>query len=63
MRARQVEVFSKDGHLQKIEVTLETGVHLFDALWDPNDEQTHEKREEFRKWVKRLTAQHGHELT
>jgi hypothetical protein len=63
MKARQVEVFDKEGNLEKIEITLETGVHLFDALWDPTDEQTEQKRLEFRKWVKNITSQHGHELT
>ena len=63
MRARQVEVYNQDGSLEKIEVTLETGTHLFDALWDPTDEQTDENRTAFRQWVKRITAQHGHELT
>jgi hypothetical protein len=63
MKARQAEVYSEDGSLEKIEVTLETGTHLFDAIWDPRDEQTEENRTEFRKWVKRITSQHGHELT
>ena len=63
MKARQVEVYSENGDLEKIEITLETGVHLFDALWDPTDEQNEENRKAFREWAKRLTAQHGHELT
>jgi hypothetical protein len=63
MKARQVEIYNEDGDLEKIEVTLETGVHLFDALWDPNDEQNDKNRTHFREWVKRITAQHGHELT
>jgi len=63
MKARQVEVFDQEGNLKKIEITLETGVHLFDALWDPTDEQTEQKRIEFTKWVKHITLQRGHELT
>jgi hypothetical protein len=63
MKARQKEVFNEKGDLEKIEVTLETGTHLFDALWDPTDEQNDKNRMDFRKWVKRITAQHGHELT
>jgi hypothetical protein len=63
MKARQVEVFDEYGDLKCIEVTLEDGNHLFDAVWDDRDEQTEEKRIEFRKWVKRMVAQKGHELT
>jgi hypothetical protein len=63
MKARSVDVYDQEGNLEKIEITLETGVHLFDAMWDPNDEQTDQKRIEFRQWVKRITSQHGHELT
>jgi hypothetical protein len=63
MKARQAEVYNEEGDLEKIEVTLETGTHLFDAIWDPNDEQTDDKRMAFRQWVKRITAQHGHQLT
>ena len=63
MKARQVEVFDQDGNLEKVEVTLETGVHLFDAVWDPKDEQNEKNRTAFREWVKRIALQHGHELT
>ena len=63
MKARQAEVYSENGDLEKIEVTLETGEHLFDALWDPTDEQTTENHIAFREWVKRMTSQKGHELT
>ena len=63
MKARQRETFDQDGNLETIEVTLETGVHLFDAQWDPEDEQTDKNRTAFREWVKRITAQHGHDLT
>ena len=61
MKARQVEIFDKDGNLTKIEVTLENDEHLFDALWDPRDEQTHENRVEFRQWVNRQIRNHDHE--
>jgi hypothetical protein len=63
MKARQKEIFNKDGNLETIEVTLETGVHLFDAKWDEHDEQTEENRTAFREWVKRVAARNGHELT
>ena len=40
----QTEIFDKDGNLTKIEVHLLNGEHLFDALWDPRDAQTHDNR-------------------
>jgi hypothetical protein len=61
MKARQVEIFDKEGNLTKIEVTLENDEHLFDALWDNRDEQTHENRVEFRQWVNRQIRAHDHE--
>jgi hypothetical protein len=63
MKARQVEVYGDQGNLEKIEVTLETGEHLFDTVWDPADDQTEENRIAFREWAKRMVAQKGHELT
>lgn len=50
----QKEVFDEDGNLKLIEVVdAKTSQHLADFLWDPNDEQTPEKRNEFRSWVAR----------
>jgi len=63
MKARQAEVYNENGDLEKIEVTLETGEHLFDAVWDPIDEQNDKNRIEFRQWVKRVVDRKGHELT
>ena len=63
MKARQVEVFDQDGNLEKIEITLENGTHLFDAQWDENDEQTDKNRIAFREWTKRMVSQQGHDLT
>jgi hypothetical protein len=63
MKARQVEVFDQDGNLEKIEITLENGIHLFDAQWDENDEQTEKNRIAFREWTKRMVSQQGHDLT
>ena len=63
MKARQAEVYNENGDLEKIEVTLETGEHLFDAVWDPTNEQNDKNRIEFRQWVKRMVDRKGHELT
>ena len=63
MKARQKEIYDQDGNLEKIEITLENGNHLFDALWDHRDKQTEENRIAFREWVKRMVSQQDHELT
>jgi hypothetical protein len=63
MKARQEEIFDKDGNLSRIVITLENGEHLYDALWDLRDEQNEKNRVEFRRWVKRQVSQKGHELT
>ena len=63
MKARQVEVFDQDGNLEKIEITLSDGKHLFDALWDHRDEQNEKNRIAFREWTKRMVSQQGHDLT
>jgi hypothetical protein len=63
MKARQKEIFDQDGNLEKIEITLESGEHLFDAVWDDNDEQTEKNRIAFREWVKHMVRQKGHDLT
>jgi hypothetical protein len=63
MKARQVEVFDQDGNLERIEITLENGTHLFDAQWDENDEQSEKNRIAFREWTKRMVSQQGHDLT
>ena len=63
MKARQKEIYDDQGNLTKIEVTLENGEHLFDAYWDPNDEQTAENHIKFREWTKTMVARQKHELT
>ena len=63
MKARQAEVYNENGDLEKIEITLESGDHLFDAVWNPEDEQNDKNRIDFRQWVRRMVDQHGHELT
>ena len=63
MNARQKEIHDKDGNLVKIEVTLENGEHLFDVLWDPNEEQNEKNRIDFRAWVALMVKRKGHNLT
>lgn len=46
-----VDLLDKDGNLERIEFYKEDGEHIMDAIWDPNDEQTKENRDTFRKWA------------
>jgi len=63
MRAIPVDVYDKDGNMTKIEVNDPSGNHIADFLWDGHDEQTSEKRQEFRQWVyKFLTENKGYEV-
>lgn len=62
MKVRLTEVFDDGGDMLRIIVEdAETGEHVFDALWDPNEEQTTDNRQEFRRWVTRILARKGHE--
>lgn len=55
IRVIQKEVHDENGNLLHIEITeFGTGKHLVDVLWDPHDEQTQERREDFRRWVSRV---------
>ena len=49
---RLTEVFNDDGKMIKIVAEdAETGRHVLDVLWDPNDDQDPETRAEFRRWA------------
>jgi hypothetical protein len=50
-RAIPVDVYDKDGNMIRVEFNDTNGNHIIDAVWDPADEQTSEKREAFRKWA------------
>ena len=61
-KAIPVDVYDKEGNMLRIEFNDGSGEHIFDALWDPRDEQTSEKRAEFRKWAYRVLEQKGYVL-
>lgn len=52
------DVYDKEGNLTRIEFHNLEGEFEIQAEWDPNDEQTSENRDHFRKWaytmIKRL---------
>jgi len=58
-----VDIYDKDGNLLQIEfLDKTTSEFQFQAVWDPNDEQTHEKREEFREWAGHMAKSLGFEV-
>lgn len=62
MTVVQQDIYDKQGNLVRIEVHDESGEFLMQFLWDERDEQTSEKREDFRKWATRHLQQAGHEV-
>ena len=63
MRVIPMDVYDKDGNLTHIEVQDGTGKFVMQILWDPNDEQTSENREVFRKWAySHLEKSQGYEV-
>lgn len=56
----QKEVHDEAGNIVRIEaVDTLSGKAVLDILWDPNDEQTAESRDEFRKWANRILRSKG----
>ena len=51
MTVTVIDVYDADGNMKRIEAYEESGNHIADFLWDEHDEQTSEKRIEFRGWV------------
>lgn len=61
-KAIPVDVYDKSGNLLRVELHDEAGDHVFDALWDPTDEQTMENRQMFRQWVYTMARRKGYEV-
>jgi hypothetical protein len=58
-----VDIYDKDGNLLRIEfLNKNTNEFEFQAEWDDRDAQTHEKREEFRKWSAFMAKRLGFEI-
>lgn len=63
MRAIPVDVYDREGNMIKIEVNDVSGNHIVDFLWDEHDEQTSEKRQQFREWAYKFLSQNkGYEV-
>lgn len=59
-----VDIHDKDGNLLRIEFLNKiTNEFEFQAEWDPNDKQTYENREEFRKWSNLMAKNLGFEVS
>ena len=54
MKLTPIDIYDKEGNLTRREFFTSDGEFQFQALWDPKDEQTSEKREEFRDWTTRM---------
>jgi hypothetical protein len=61
-RVTPTDVYDKDGNMLKIEFHESSGDFAFQALWDPTDEQSSEKREAFRTYAYRMASQLGYEV-
>jgi len=56
------DVYDKDGNMLRIEYYDMAGSHVIDVVWDPEDEQTSENRENLRKWGTKIMKQKGYQV-
>lgn len=57
-----MDIYDKDGNLDRIEFQDGKGDFILQAMWDSNDEQTSEKRSEFRKWAYQMVERQGYKV-
>ena len=57
------DVYDKDGNMSRIEFHNLEGEFMIQSVWDPEDEQTAENREFFRKWSYKMVKQIGYEVS
>lgn len=62
MRVIPTDILDNEGNLEKIEFYDELGSFQFQAMWDPNDEQSADKRREFREWAKQMAKRMDYEV-
>ena len=62
MKVVPIDIYDKDGNMVSIEFQDGKGEFAFQAVWDPNDEQTSENREEFRRFAYRMAEQLKYEV-
>lgn len=56
------DIYDKEGNLKEIEVIEPSGNVAFVAIWDINDEQTHDNRVAFREWTKTMAKRKGYDV-
>ena len=56
-RVTLTDVYDDKGDMLRIEAYDLEGEFVLQAVWDPNDEQTSENRQAFRKWFYRILKQ------
>ena len=61
-RVTLTDVYDDKGDMLRIEAHNLEGEFVIQAVWDPTDEQTSAKREEFRKWFYRMLNQQGYKV-
>lgn len=59
-KATPTEIHSESGDLLRIEFHDQDGKHIIDAVWDDSDEQTTDKRKEFRLWTYKAVQNKGY---
>ena len=60
--AYPTEILATNGELQKIEFHDVDGNFIIEALWDPNDKQTSEYHDLFRKWAYSIMKDKGYKV-
>ena len=61
-QVRLTEVFDESGNMLKIIADdVQTGEHIIDILWDPNDNQDEKTRDSFRQWASTMLVRKGYE--
>ena len=56
------DIYDKDGNMDRIEFHDGKGEFIVQAIWDKNDEQTSEKRSEFRRWAYQMVERLGYKV-
>ena len=54
MKVVPIDIYDSSGNLSSIEFHSLEGEFMFQAVWDPSDDQTNDNRNIFRKWSKTM---------
>lgn len=57
------DIYDSSGNLVRIEAHTVDDQFIIQGLWDTNDEQTSENRENFRAWFYRQLRNHGYKVS